>query len=275
MPFSAFLYLGDSMADDGVPEPSLGVGRDVAESGLGLLATAKAPLSPTRAASSQAKTFHKGLSSSSKGSKTKKAPKASSNSKHSNTSSQHSEKEAQAPLQPSPLPPLQLDLNQGPFSLMLPINTSGLWGTIGPHFQGRSVEATFTPTAAGLRPEEHLAPLPALYAPAAIPAMPSGYQDLIVEAIKQGIGAGLKERASGPQAEAPRVTSQAGGAPAPAALSQLPEPDCSPSLASEEGKIRESDLLDEERPVTDKPSYTGLFPSNLFIPLLLQGKGGF
>lgn len=85
---------------------------------------------------------------------------------------------------------------------MLPINTSGLWGDVGPRPLSRNPEATFTPTAAGLRQEGQLPVWPGLPQMATVP--PSvGIQDFLAEAIWQGIAAGLQQKAQPPQATAP------------------------------------------------------------------------
>lgn len=50
---------------------------------------------------------------------------------------------------PAQMTPLQLDLTPAPFSPMVPIDTSGLWGSASTRPPGNVAEATFTPMAAG------------------------------------------------------------------------------------------------------------------------------
>lgn len=130
----------------------------MAEPNQGLLLVGQAPRSPARPSPAQAtpgkKASSKASSSSShKGTKSKKAAKAMSKTKHLEKQGhlpRRAKKGDVPPSRPSPLPLLQLDITQGPFSQMLPINTSGLWGDVAPRTLCRTPEATFTPPAAGL-----------------------------------------------------------------------------------------------------------------------------
>lgn len=84
-----------------------------------------------------------------------------------------------------------------PPTLVFPISTSGLWGSVSnlhtpiavsdqPQSSVRAIpEATFTPMAAGLHPESQPDPL----------TQPN-LQDIIANAIRQGIAAGLQDRFS-------------------------------------------------------------------------------
>lgn len=119
-------------------------------------------------------------------------------SQHSSSSSKRDQACSSKSVQPSPI---WLDHTHGPFSPLFPINTSGLWGS-GSDLQGpllhdvqfgamgsRHVSATFTPTAAELRPELQL---PSMSVP--------NIQELITSAIAQGIATGLQQRPATAQA---------------------------------------------------------------------------
>lgn len=169
-----------------------------------------------------------------------------------------------APQSP-PLAPLQLDLAPGPFSPILPIDTSGLWGINNNRSIPRPAEATFTCTAADLRPEGSwnlgAPPSPSKFQ---IPPSMPGMQDFIAEAIRQGIAAGLQERAQLPLQPHSPATARPHLSPA--------VEESSPSPTSEEGETRDAELSGEEDQGPEKLASMGLFPPALFKPLLAKAK---
>ncbi|XP_013922439.1 PREDICTED: DNA polymerase theta-like, partial [Thamnophis sirtalis] len=167
----------------------------------------------------------------------------------------------------SHLPLLDLEVTQGPFSPIIPINTSGLWGSRVSQPQGRSVEATFTLHGSGQLP-----PILAMHSMPAMCFMTTSFQDIIAEAIKQGTAAGLQERAYETPTESPRAIPRAEVTPEMVEDLSPARYHRSQSPVSEEGEIREAELSEEERTIPDKPTCTGLFPPALFKPLLCKAK---
>lgn len=166
-------------------------------------------------------------------------------------------------------------------SLVWTINTSGLWGS-GSDLQGqllhdvqfgtvvnRPVEATFTPTTAGIRPDLKG---PSLTVP--------NIQEAIASAIAQGIAAGLQQGA-GVAPPAPLMAN----VPAPPVANSttllvpavqrplsLARSHRSQSPVSEDGKIKDAEFSGDEEAVPEKPSFSGLFQPAHFKILLTKDK---
>lgn len=126
-------------------------------------------------------------------------------------------------------------------------------------------EAIFTPTAAGLCPQQ---PSETVH--------PPNMGAIITEAIRQGIAAGLQHRASSQVSDRLRSL---GLREAKDPQGLLPHPDHLPSvspsqasLSGEEEARRDSDLSEDEGLTLDQPAFMGLFRPSLFRYLLFKAK---
>lgn len=152
------------------------------------------------------------------------------------------------------------------------IDTSGIWGSAQdlqtlPH-QGNYAlaldsdreEAAFPFTSQGLRPDQMN------------PMCMANMQVIIANAIQQGIAAGLQQMQGHPGQGATMCPAGINDyTPAAGSLSPAPAQDDQAS-GSEEGEIREVDLLEDEGMTPDQPAFSGLFQPSLFKSLLFKAK---
>lgn len=127
---------------------------------------------------------------------------------------------------------------------MVPIDTSGLWGSTPGRPLSRQAEATYTPTVASVRHEvQGILPLPLPPMTSVVPVVPD-MQALIAEALKQGIAAGLQSKAQGAPASHPQTEMWSSVASALAEAIPPSDQDSSAQLDSEEGEIRDGVTLE-------------------------------